>query len=181
MIRVFTETYAAQVQAVRAREAQMKSGINDVLPGTVRLKAKEKLFMAPFDHFPVLTKAGFSPEKWERRGQIGHVTKVHDNGTCTIVFADGVKMDFPTETVGEQIGLTESEQRFVSGDWHPARVHHSVMEDPHWPHHCIVAPNHTEEHFAAWMQRQAWRLPPVSKVMKSWTFLIITWHALMSP
>merc|ERR1712176_1401269 len=80
--------------------------IRRVRLGRVRLLDSEDAFRASFQRFQDDDLNGFSELKLSRLGQEATVNEVYGDRTVTCVFDDGASMDFPWETVAEQISIT---------------------------------------------------------------------------
>ena len=78
---------------------------NNIERGRVRLLEDEVDFMRSFHRFGDDTLNGCNEAKVRRRGAEAEVTEVYADATVTCRFGDGVVMDFPMETVAEQLSV----------------------------------------------------------------------------
>lgn len=75
--------------------------------GRVRLLSVEAAFCASFGRFQGDEVNGYTEEKRLRLGQEATVTEVYGDRTVTCVFDDGASLDFPWESVAEQLSITD--------------------------------------------------------------------------
>mmetsp|Transcript_33708 Transcript_33708/g.41318 ORF Transcript_33708/g.41318 Transcript_33708/m.41318 type:complete len:225 (-) Transcript_33708:255-929(-) len=71
--------------------------------GLIRLISDPDAFRRSFARFTDGTRNGYSTSKWQHRGDEGNVIDVYDDLTVSIEFNDGEMLDFPFETVEEQL------------------------------------------------------------------------------
>uniref|UniRef100_A0A0G4GX15 Uncharacterized protein n=1 Tax=Chromera velia CCMP2878 TaxID=1169474 RepID=A0A0G4GX15_9ALVE len=73
--------------------------------GRVRLISETAAYQASFDRFKEDELNGYTAGKAKRCGAEGRVVQVYSDQTVTILFDDGEKLDFPFETIGEQLSV----------------------------------------------------------------------------
>lgn len=79
--------------------------MNNVLSGQVRLLSDSIAYRNSFSRFEGDRLNGWIPDKAGYCGQVGEVINVFGDQTVTIRFDDGVQLDFPFESIAEQISV----------------------------------------------------------------------------
>ena len=73
----------------------------------IRLLDDEDAFRASFQRFPDHHLNGLNDDKLKRRGKEATVSRVFGDETINVIFDDGVKLDFPFETVAAVVAVAE--------------------------------------------------------------------------
>lgn len=91
------ESIVQQISVVKMKKISL---------GRVRLIDEEKAYQESFSRFEGDKLNGWIPEKKTYCGKEGTVVRVFCDQTVTIRFDDGVKLDFPFESIAEQVSVT---------------------------------------------------------------------------
>eukprot|EP01062_Namystynia_karyoxenos_P062423 TRINITY_DN55302_c0_g1_i1.p2 TRINITY_DN55302_c0_g1~~TRINITY_DN55302_c0_g1_i1.p2 ORF type:complete len:625 (+),score=205.43 TRINITY_DN55302_c0_g1_i1:74-1876(+) len=125
---------AAAAPAAAAADAGSEEELPAVRCGRVKLLSGAAEFRAAFSRFEGDPLNGWTPAKDRRRGQSGVVAQVFDDETCTVVFADGKKMDFPFAAVAKQLSVDEHAEELArraavaaTVDTHPADAEKALI------------------------------------------------------
>ena len=82
-------------------------GVSEVYRGRVRLLSDPSRYRASFKRFDGDALNGWIPSKETLAGEEGRVVEVFDDRTITLELADGARLDFPFESVEEQLTVEE--------------------------------------------------------------------------
>lgn len=82
-------------------------GVREVYRGRVRLLSDPSRYRASFKRFNGDALNGWIPSKETLAGEEGRVVEVFDDRTITLELADGARLDFPFESVEEQLTVEE--------------------------------------------------------------------------